>query len=159
MWESLFSVQSVKASSRSEFNLEQNRTDTLFSHLRVSDHTSIWHVRKLQIFFSCQFMIDKLHLINITCVWRWKYRERKDKKKINKLLSFPHHSERHFLLGVLYQMKIFCSDWPYLTRNHFSVSVFCSRKFTLKLNLRPEIGLTYAISIVKWFSCFFSFFV
>ena len=33
----------------------------------------------------------------------------------------------------------------------FSVSVFCSQIFTVKLNLRPKIGLTYAISIVKWF--------
>ena len=29
--------------------------------------------------------------------------------------------------------------------------MFCSRKFTLKLNLWPKISLTYAISIVKWF--------
>ena len=50
-------------------------------------------------------------------------------------------------------MKIFCSDWPYLIRNHlsFSVSVFCSQMITLKLNLRPNIGLTYVMSIVKWF--------
>ena len=33
----------------------------------------------------------------------------------------------------------------------FSVSVFCSQICTLKLNLRPNIGPTYAISIVKWF--------
>ena len=33
----------------------------------------------------------------------------------------------------------------------FSVSVFCSQICTLKLNLSPKIGLTYAISIVKWF--------
>ena len=33
----------------------------------------------------------------------------------------------------------------------FSVSVFCSQIFTLKLNLWPKIGLAYAISIVKWF--------
>ena len=32
----------------------------------------------------------------------------------------------------------------------FSVSVFCSQICTLKLNLSPKIGLTYAISIVKW---------
>ena len=36
-----------------------------------------------------------------------------------------------------------------------SVPVFCSQIFTLKLNLRPKIGLTYAISIVKW--VFFNF--
>ena len=33
----------------------------------------------------------------------------------------------------------------------FFVSVFCSQIFTVKLNLRPKISLTYAISIVKWF--------
>ena len=33
----------------------------------------------------------------------------------------------------------------------FSVSVFYFQICTLKLNLSPEIGLTYAISIVKWF--------
>ena len=33
----------------------------------------------------------------------------------------------------------------------FSVSVFCSQICTLKLYLSPRIGLTYAISIVKWF--------
>ena len=31
----------------------------------------------------------------------------------------------------------------------FSISVFCSKIFTLKLNLRLKVGLTYAISIVK----------
>ena len=30
------------------------------------------------------------------------------------------------------------------------VSVFCSQIFTQKLKLRPKVGLTYAISIVKW---------
>ena len=29
--------------------------------------------------------------------------------------------------------------------------MFRSQICTVKLNLRPEIGLTYAISIVKWF--------
>ena len=33
----------------------------------------------------------------------------------------------------------------------FSVSVFCSQICTLKFNLSPKIGLTYAISIVKRF--------
>ena len=33
----------------------------------------------------------------------------------------------------------------------FSVSVFCSQIFTVKLNLRLKIGLTYAISRVRWF--------
>ena len=33
----------------------------------------------------------------------------------------------------------------------FSLSVFCSQMCTLKLNLLPKVGMTYAISIVKWF--------
>ena len=33
----------------------------------------------------------------------------------------------------------------------FSVPVFCSHIYTLKLNLPPKIGLTYAIFIVKWY--------
>ena len=37
----------------------------------------------------------------------------------------------------------------------FSVSVYCSQIFIIKLNLRPKIGLTYVISIVKWFFGFF----
>ena len=37
----------------------------------------------------------------------------------------------------------------------FSVSVFCSQICTLKLNLRPNIGLTYAISIESDFLEFF----
>ena len=37
----------------------------------------------------------------------------------------------------------------------FSVSMFCFQIFTLKLNLRSKVGLTYAFSIVKWF--FFNF--
>ena len=45
-----------------------------------------------------------------------------------------------FLLTISYQK-------PFV----FSVSVFCSHIFTVKLNLQPKIGLTYAISIVKWF--------
>ena len=32
----------------------------------------------------------------------------------------------------------------------FSISVFCCQIFTLKLNLRLKVVLTYAISIVKW---------
>ena len=45
-----------------------------------------------------------------------------------------------FWLTISYQK-------PYV----FSISVFCSQKYTLKLNLRPKIGQTNAISIVKWF--------
>ena len=47
-----------------------------------------------------------------------------------------------FLLSISYQKP-------------FVFSIFCPKKFILKLNLRPNIDLTYAISIVK---CFFSFF-
>ena len=38
----------------------------------------------------------------------------------------------------------------------FSVSVFCSQIYTLKLNLWPKIGLTYASSKEKWYF-FFNF--
>ena len=38
----------------------------------------------------------------------------------------------------------------------FSISVFCSQISTQKLNLRPKIGLTYAIFIVKDFLNFLS---
>ena len=37
----------------------------------------------------------------------------------------------------------------------FSVSVSCSQIFSLKLNLYPKIGLTYTISIVKYFFLIF----
>ena len=69
------------------------------------------------------------------------------------LLSFRHLSERRFLLGffilnenILFWLTI-SNQKPFV----FSVSVFCSQIFTVKLNLRPKIGLTYTISIVKWF--------
>ena len=54
----------------------------------------------------------------------------------------------HFILNgnILFWLTISYQK-PFV----FSVSVFCSQIFTLKLNLRPNIGLTYAISIVKWF--------
>ena len=48
--------------------------------------------------------------------------------------------------NILFSLTIF-NQKPFV----FSVSVFCSQLFTVKLNLRPKIGLTYAISIVKWF--------
>ena len=53
------------------------------------------------------------------------------------------------------------SDWPYLIRNHLSFLFLCvcSQICTLKLNLRPKIGLTCAISIVKWFFFFLFFFL
>ena len=47
----------------------------------------------------------------------------------NHLLSFRHLSERRVLLGVFFLMKIFCSDWPYLIRNHLSFLFQC---FVLK---------------------------
>ena len=62
-------------------------------------------------------------------------------------------------------MKIFCSDWPYLIRNHLSFcfcGFFFSQIFTLKLHLRPDIRLAYAISMMKvflfFFFCFFFLF-
>ena len=45
-----------------------------------------------------------------------------------------------FWLSIIYQK-------PFV----LSTSVFCSQIFTSKLNLRPKIGLTYGISLVKWF--------
>ena len=59
----------------------------------------------------------------------------------------------HFILNenILFWLTIFYQK-PFV----FSVSVFCSLMSTLKFNLRPKIGLTYAISIVKWV-CFFCF--
>ena len=48
--------------------------------------------------------------------------------------------------NILFWLTIFYQK-PFV----FSVSVFCSQICTLKLNLSPKIGLTYAISIVKWF--------
>ena len=48
---------------------------------------------------------------------------------VNCLLSFWHHSERCFFLGILFQMKIFCSEWRYLIRNHLSFLFLC---FVLK---------------------------
>ena len=45
-----------------------------------------------------------------------------------------------FLLTIYYQK-------PFV----YSVSMFCSQIFTLKLNLQLTFGLTYAISIEKYF--------
>ena len=39
------------------------------------------------------------------------------------LLSYQNPPERQFLLGPLFYMKTFCSDGPYLIRNHLP---FCS---------------------------------
>ena len=52
----------------------------------------------------------------------------------------------HFILN---ENVLFCLTISYQKPFVFSVSVFCSQIFTLKLNLQPKIGLTYAISIVK----------
>ena len=49
--------------------------------------------------------------------------------------------------------------WPTISYQKpfvFSISVFCSQIFTLKLNLRLKVGLTYAISTVKGFLEFLS---
>ena len=53
---------------------------------------------------------------------------------------------KRFILNenILFWLTIFYQK-PFV----FSVSVFCSQICTLWLNLQPEIGLTYAISIVK----------
>ena len=47
--------------------------------------------------------------------------------------------------------KLYRRVFVMLIRNHlsFSTFVFYSQIFTLKLNLRLKVGLTYAISIVK----------
>ena len=68
------------------------------------------------------------------------------------LLYFRHYLERGFLLGVLFlnDSILFWLTISYQKPFAFPVSVFYSQIFTLKLNLRPKIGLTYAISIVKW---------
>ena len=54
----------------------------------------------------------------------------------------------HFILNtnILIWLTI-----PYQEPFVFSVSVLCYQIFTLKLKLQPNICLTYAISIVKWF--------
>ena len=70
--------------------------------------------------------------------------------------------KEYLLLGILFEMKTFCSNWPYLIRNHLSFLCLCFvlQKFTIKLNLGPKIGLTYAVSIVKRFlykKIFFTF--
>ena len=53
-------------------------------------------------------------------------------------------------------MKIFCSDGPYLIE---TICLFCFcvlfSNIYAKIKLQPKVGLTYAISIVKWF--FFNF--
>ena len=55
------------------------------------------------------------------------------------LLSFRYHSERRYLLGVLFWMKTFFSDWSYLIRNHLSFcfcdlfsKIYLKMKFTAK---------------------------
>ena len=52
---------------------------------------------------------------------------------------------------ILNENILFWLTISYLKPFVCSVSVFDSQVCTLKLNLRPKIGLTYAISIVKWF--------
>ena len=67
------------------------------------------------------------------------------------LLSFRHLLERRFFAwrfilnaNILFWLATSCQK-PFV----FYVSVFCSQVFTQKLKLRPKVGLTYAISIVK----------
>ena len=52
---------------------------------------------------------------------------------------------------ILNKNILFWLTITYLKPFVFSVSVFSSQIFTLKLNLRPEMDLAYAISIIKWF--------
>ena len=57
-----------------------------------------------------------------------------------------------FLLGILFFLNYFVlMTISYQKPFVFSVSVFCSQIFTLKLNLRSKIGLTYVIYIVNDF--------
>ena len=49
---------------------------------------------------------------------------------------------------ILNENILFWSTISYQKPFVFPVSVFCSQLYALKLNLRPEVGLTYAISIV-----------
>ena len=55
-----------------------------------------------------------------------------------------------FCLAFYFKRKCFVLIDHILSKPFvFSVSVFCSQIFTVKLNLQPKIDLTYAISIVK----------
>ena len=57
---------------------------------------------------------------------------------------------------------LFCLTISYQKPFVFYVSVFCSQIFTQKLKLRPKVGLTYAISIVKvifWNFCLRKYFL
>ena len=57
-----------------------------------------------------------------------------------------------FCLAFYFKWKYFVlSDYILSEPFVFSVFVFCSQICTLKLNLWTKIGLTYAISRVKWF--------
>ena len=69
------------------------------------------------------------------------------------LLSFRHHLERRFFAWrfILNENNLFWLIISYQKPFVFSISVFCSQIFILKLNLWPKIGLTYVISIVKRF--------
>ena len=54
-------------------------------------------------------------------------------------------------LGIKFTLRFFFLSVYYQKPFVFSVSVFCIKTCTLKLNLRPKIGLNYAVSIVKRF--------
>ena len=79
--------------------------------------------------------------------------------EIKRTTVLRHNSEKHFCLVFYFQRK-FCSDLPYLTRNHLSFLflIFFSQIFILKLNLRSNISHTYAISTVKRNLGMFTFF-
>ena len=72
---------------------------------------------------------------------------------IPKLMSFRHLLERRFFAWcfILNENFLFWLTISYQKPFVFPISMFCSQIFTLKLNLRLNVGLTYAISIVKWY--------
>ena len=63
------------------------------------------------------------------------------------LLSFRHLGKTFFVCRFISNENLLF----WLTISYQPISVFCSQIFTLKLNLRLKVGLTYAISLVKWF--------
>ena len=76
------------------------------------------------------------------------------------ILSSRQRSESRFLLGVfiLNENSLFWLTISYQKPFVFSVFVSCNQMCTLKLNLRPKIDLTYAVSTVKWFFFIWEFF-
>ena len=73
------------------------------------------------------------------------------------LLSFRHLLERCFLLGVLFWMKIFCSNWPYLIRNHLFfmfLSLFSNIYTKIKVSAKNLSDLRKFYSkVIFWDFC------